>query len=322
MSSESSLPPSSPQNLTKTTVYVTNIAPSATEQTICDFFSFCGKINSITFTKHEDKEGEAIVIFESEAAAKTALLLTNALIIDRPILVAVYSPPASQPDRSLGLHSDGSLTTELKQDQIKNPNPVPAEERTKTSVIASLLAAGYKLSNDAIAKAREFDEQNRISEKVMQAAEVVVDKMKELDIQYKITEKVESLVEKAKEVDSRYGITNTLTENFETLQKKARENPKINDVVTTISQWGEDLGNRVKAEVEEITQQSKTLIEQQQKQENSAGPTGHAAGSTSQAARSDVSRTNEKTEEETEELLHPFQQQQQQEQQEQQPLLH
>lgn len=38
---------------------------------------------------------EAIVEFESEAAAKTALLLTNALIEDRPITVAPYEPSSS-----------------------------------------------------------------------------------------------------------------------------------------------------------------------------------------------------------------------------------
>jgi RNA recognition motif-containing protein len=31
-----------------TQVYVTNISPSASEKTVTDFFSFCGKINSMT----------------------------------------------------------------------------------------------------------------------------------------------------------------------------------------------------------------------------------------------------------------------------------
>jgi hypothetical protein len=35
---------------------------------------------------------EAIVEFENESAAKTALLLTNALIEDRPITVTPYDP--------------------------------------------------------------------------------------------------------------------------------------------------------------------------------------------------------------------------------------
>ncbi len=42
-----------------------------------------------------DGSHEAVVTFETESAAKTALLLTSALIIDRPIVVSPYSPPAA-----------------------------------------------------------------------------------------------------------------------------------------------------------------------------------------------------------------------------------
>jgi len=200
------------------------------------------------------------VVFESEAAAKTALLLTNALIIDRTIVVLAYSPPSDSPHSS-----DSSCTT--TDDQILNPNNISAENRTKTSVIASLIAAGYKLSNEAIAKARQFDEQRHISEKVCHAAEVVVDRMKEVDRQYKISEKVERIVANAKHVDSRFRIsekatfvTISLGENWQNFQKKARANSILDQVL----KWGEDLGNRVRAEIEDISQQSRTLIEQQQ----------------------------------------------------------
>jgi hypothetical protein len=78
-----------------TAVFVTNISPSAGDKTVSDFFSFCGEIRSLVLRHaagHADGTQEAIVTFESAAAAKTAQLLTNALIVDRAISVRIYNP--------------------------------------------------------------------------------------------------------------------------------------------------------------------------------------------------------------------------------------
>ena len=48
-------------------------------------------------TEGGDGAQESEVVFETESAAKTALLLTNAMIVDRPIEVAPLNEP-SHPD--------------------------------------------------------------------------------------------------------------------------------------------------------------------------------------------------------------------------------
>jgi hypothetical protein len=45
----------------------------------------------IDMLNREQESCSAVVEFQHEAAAKTALLLTNALIIDRPITVSPFS---------------------------------------------------------------------------------------------------------------------------------------------------------------------------------------------------------------------------------------
>lgn len=78
-----------------TAVFVSNISPNAADKTVSDFFSFCGEIKSLVLRRtagQADGTQEAIVTFESSAAAKTAQLLTNALIVDRAITVRVYVP--------------------------------------------------------------------------------------------------------------------------------------------------------------------------------------------------------------------------------------
>lgn len=113
------------------------------------------------------------MIFETDSAAKTALLLTNALIVDRPITVVPHVP-SSETDAQV------EQTTEAQADITNREFTAPDHERvcthsivvhryntsctiylfysqSKTSVIASLLAAGYILGDNTATQAREFD---------------------------------------------------------------------------------------------------------------------------------------------------------------------
>ena len=71
-------------------VLVSNLDLDVTEKQISDFFSFCGKITSLTI-RTKGNNVEAILFFEHESSAKTALLLSNALINDKPIVVQKYT---------------------------------------------------------------------------------------------------------------------------------------------------------------------------------------------------------------------------------------
>eukprot|EP01104_Vermistella_antarctica_P013593 TRINITY_DN4140_c0_g1_i2.p1 TRINITY_DN4140_c0_g1~~TRINITY_DN4140_c0_g1_i2.p1 ORF type:complete len:419 (-),score=115.84 TRINITY_DN4140_c0_g1_i2:182-1342(-) len=78
-------------NPNATAVFVTGVSSAVDERSVSDFFAFCGKITNLVFAPSLDGgEGEAMVVFETEAAAKTAQLLSNALIGDKPIVVAPY----------------------------------------------------------------------------------------------------------------------------------------------------------------------------------------------------------------------------------------
>jgi len=265
-----------------TTVYVTNISTSANEKTVSEFFAFCGKIIHVKLNTYAHGS-EAIVVFETEAAAKTALLLTNALIADRPITVIPYG---GEEEKIFNSHRGHHLesTTELKGQDIPNkPHTVPAENRSKTSVIASMVAAGYTLGSDAVAKAKEVDEQNHISLKAAAAAAVAKEKLLEIDRQLKISQTVENISNavstKANEVDQAWKISEnvghafqTVQENMEQFQKKASENPTVQTTVNTLSQWSQSVANAVapattalKTNVDDIKQQSLDLIEEKRR---------------------------------------------------------
>jgi len=189
-------------------VFVSNISPVATDKTVSDFFSFCGRITRLTLNRSQGGDvQEAVVVFETDSAAKTALLLTNALIVDRPIQVI---PSAGEPvsvDTSVPAEASSAQSPEITQRSFSAPD----NERSKTSVVASLLAAGYVLGSDAITKAREVDEKHMFSLQLKVGAEQIKAKANEIDNRLHITETATTIknvaVEKAREVDGKFGIT-------------------------------------------------------------------------------------------------------------------
>jgi len=223
------------------TVFVTNIAPTATSKTVSEFFAFCGAISSLTMRvqNSEEKVQEAIIEFKQEAATKTALLLTNALIIDRPISVTRYQGETPKTEEELKAQN----AHVYKEEDLQNkPHELPASERTQTSVIASIIAAGYQLTSGTLEAAKNYDEKHAITAQIKAGAEgaiaTVTAKASELDTQYKISETTTAWTQaasaKISEIDKKYGISdsaNALAQSAEGLVKQVEESEPV--VATT-----------------------------------------------------------------------------------------
>jgi len=264
-------------------VLVTNISPSANEKTVSDFFSFCGKITQLNLRKEEGKDtSSAVIQFETESAAKTALLLTNALIVDRPITVSAYlsSPPAmssSTETETTDRAMEEPLGTPVDPANItqKNFNGVADEDRSKTSVIASLLAAGYTLAENALEKAKEVDERNNFSARARVVVDQMVVKAHEIDVQYGISDKANAAVavvkDTASKLDAQYGISDKTASavaalksgaqvGYETAQsglQKAQENSAVKKGVETVK-TGVSMAEKT---INDITAQTRSEID-------------------------------------------------------------
>jgi len=225
-------------------VFVSNISPNATEKTVSDFFSFCGRITRLNLRNVEGFQ-EAVVVFETDSAAKTALLLTNALIVDRPITVVPHTGASDELEGQVS-QSDQPIT--------ERPHVVPDGERTKTSVVASLLAAGYVLGTDTIGKARDLDEKHMISLQLKVGAEQIKAKANEIDKQLHISETATAIktgvVEKAREVDEKLHISEKVGAAAEAtkiqanaLIAKANENETIAKGVGILKSVGNNIQN-------------------------------------------------------------------------------
>jgi len=198
-------------------VFVTNIAPTATAKTVADFFAFCGTITSLTMrTKRgsPEKVQEAVIEFKQEAATKTALLLSNALIVDRPITVSRFVS-ARQKALSEKDKEDQNQQT-LEENEIENKDhKVPASQRTETSVVASLLAAGYTLANGSLEAAKKYDDLHKISSRLSETTGAIKAKAVEIDKDYKISETASSWTASTfnaiSDIDKKYAISSSAT---------------------------------------------------------------------------------------------------------------
>eukprot|EP00475_Leptophrys_vorax_P007248 TRINITY_DN14593_c0_g1_i4.p1 TRINITY_DN14593_c0_g1~~TRINITY_DN14593_c0_g1_i4.p1 ORF type:complete len:365 (+),score=63.76 TRINITY_DN14593_c0_g1_i4:213-1307(+) len=171
-------------------IKASNISYKASERDIYEFFSFSGEITGIE-TKTDLKKGQiAYVTFAEERALETALLLSGAVIVDEPIIVEV-AEGYELPDRAA--HVAQEVHRVMTQSPNKNPLGFTPDLKTAEETMASMLASGYILSKDAVAKAKDFDEQHSLSRSAAAQAALLrqrtMETAAELDRKYDLTKK-------------------------------------------------------------------------------------------------------------------------------------
>jgi len=178
------------------------------------------------------------------------------LISDSSIVVEPYtgqnlpatsdSPPS--PDQRGGAvpspdQLDGPSYQEVdKEDILQRPHAAPAEQRTATSVIASILAAGYRLSEGAFDKARTYDEKHSVTKRMKQAGASISAKGSELSEKYRLQERTDNLVNG---IDEKLGVkskakklSNAIEPKLEYVSQKV--NSGVKSLTDNINSWFEN----------------------------------------------------------------------------------
>jgi len=127
-------------------VNVSGIAPTTTEAHLNEFFTFCGKISSIDYSK---EKGSAVIHFEKPSAAKTALMLHGG-ILDGANL---------------------SVTTDVahhdEEEPLKEGVSLEQSDKPRAGIAAEYLAKGYVLSDNILERAIEIDNKQGISKRFL-----------------------------------------------------------------------------------------------------------------------------------------------------------
>ncbi|OQE28253.1 hypothetical protein PENFLA_c005G10599 [Penicillium flavigenum] len=173
--------------MSHSTVHVSGISSTTSEKEVRDFFSFCGKIVTLSITPvsgEADAQKSATVTFEKEAAAKTALLLDQTQLGTS----AVHVEAAQNIEDLAGAQATGAGETKEEEHHI------PQEDKPRSRIVAEYLAHGYVVSDNAIMKAIALDKKHGVSNRFTSA-------LSNFDKKYNATER-------AKGIDDSYQISN------------------------------------------------------------------------------------------------------------------
>ena len=160
------------------TVHVKGISSQTSEKEVRDFFSFCGKISSLSVTPESNESSaaqSATVTFEKETAAKTALLLDNTQL--GPAQVSVSAA------KSLD-EAAGGKTASAGED-----GEIPQEDKPRSRIFAEYLAHGYVISDKVIERGLALDQQHGVSNRFMTA-------LSQFDQRFKVSETTQQMDQK------------------------------------------------------------------------------------------------------------------------------
>ncbi|KAA8650521.1 hypothetical protein EYZ11_002075 [Aspergillus tanneri] len=173
----------------RSTVHVSGISSETSDKEVEEFFSFCGKITSISVTPISNEPAapkSATVTFEKEAAAKTALLLDQTRLRSSPVHVQ-----AAQSLEDIA----GPNTSTAAEAKDENGGHLDQEDKPKSRIVAEYLAHGYVVSDGAIQKAIALDQKHGFSTKFTTALSNfdqkyhATDRARGFDESYKLSDK-------------------------------------------------------------------------------------------------------------------------------------
>ncbi|KAG5556291.1 hypothetical protein RHGRI_006786 [Rhododendron griersonianum] len=199
------------------TVQVRNLSDLASEREIHEFFSFSGDIEHIEIRGDSGQLRTAFVTFKDPKALEIALLLSvwprfGATIVDQIVGVTAaenYVPKAETRevmivDNVVNLGSENiSPNTEEKASSPRNGREYVNKAQV---VVSSMLAKGSAIKQDAVNKAKAFDEKHQfranasakvisldrrvgLTEKLTVGISVVNEKMKTVDQKLQVSDK-------------------------------------------------------------------------------------------------------------------------------------
>lgn len=244
------------------TVHVEGISTKTSEDEIKSFFSFCGKIQSISVTPTDSETQSASVTFEKAAAAKTALLLDNTQLGSRSVQVS----SSKSIDELAG---DQSVPAEKAKD---GDHDIEQEEKPRGRIVAEYLAQGYAISDKVIEKALAIDQQNGVSSRFTQA-------LQNFDSRFHASEKAQA-------VDTKLGVSDKIVAGWRGLYSyfdKASETP----TGQKLRQFY-DTGNKT---VVDVHNEARHLADLKKKSGGASPPTAEQAG-VEKIADSDKTKCN------------------------------
>ncbi|GJR36481.1 binding partner of ACD11 1-like protein [Tanacetum coccineum] len=194
------------------TVQVGHLSDLATEREIHEFFSFSGDIDHVEICRDLEQNKTAFVTFKDAKALEIALLLSGATIVDQIVSITAVENYVRKPEfqEVSEVDNDVSMSPENHSPNSEANGTSPRSGRVYMNkaqdVVSSVLAKGSAIRQDAVNKAKAFDEKHqlranatarvnsfdkrvRLTEKFSVGVSVVNEKVKSVDQKLQVSDK-------------------------------------------------------------------------------------------------------------------------------------
>nr|GMC79206.1 binding partner of ACD11 1 [Ipomoea batatas] len=214
------------------TVRVGNLSDLATDREVREFFSFSGEIEHIEIRREQEQYRTAYVTFKDTKALEIALLLSGATIVDQIVNISLAENYVPQPEIQVTQNTGFCIcyyylmsVTETHDiiNSLRNGRKVYVSKAQ--DVVSSVLAKGSAIGQDAMNKARAFDEKHRLT---ATASAKVSSFDQKVGLSEKLTVGISAVNQKVKSVDQRLQVSD------KTMAALMAAERKINDTGSAV----------------------------------------------------------------------------------------
>ncbi|XP_050237535.1 binding partner of ACD11 1 [Mercurialis annua] len=189
------------------TVQVKQLSDLASEREIHEFFSFSGEIERIDIVRENGESRTAFVTFKNPKALEIAVLLSGATIVDQ--IVTIFPVENYVPKHELQevRNVDNAVSAETDPSNVEATSPSNNGRmyvNRAQEVVSSMLAKSSALGQDAVNKAKAFDEKHRLT---ANASAKVISFDRRVGLTEKLTVGISAVNEKVKSVDQRLQVS-------------------------------------------------------------------------------------------------------------------
>ncbi|KAK4746542.1 hypothetical protein SAY87_012854 [Trapa incisa] len=216
-------------------VQVTQLSDLATEREIHEFFSFSGEIEHVEIRREAGELRTAFVTFKDAKALEIALLLSGATIIDHIVTITpvenyIQEVRIVESASSITPAGNGGTDAEVAEDaNVKSSSPGGGSGRLYVSraqdVVNTVLAKGSAIRQDAVNKAKKFDEKHKLT---ATASAKVISFDRRVGLTEKLTVGISVVNERVKSVDQRLHVSD------KTMAAIVAAERKINDTGSAV----------------------------------------------------------------------------------------
>ncbi|KAA0060089.1 binding partner of ACD11 1-like isoform X1 [Cucumis melo var. makuwa] len=238
------------------TVQVKHVSNLATEREINEFFSFSGEIEHIEIQCEQGESRTAFVTFRDPKALEIALLLSGATIVDQTVSISPvenHVPRREMQVLFLYLNIFQGLPIRVvdnaacltptennfpnTEDSGSQPSSGKMYVNRAQEVVANVLAKGSVIGQDAMNKAKAFDEKHRLT---ASASAKVLSFDRRVGLTEKLTVGISVVNEKVKSVDQNLHVSDKTRAAIFAAERKLSDTGsavKTSKYVTASAAW-------------------------------------------------------------------------------------